>query len=371
LNLDEDSPGDDIFEVTGSSVTYSWIECGYGSVSIPTGATITAMTIYIGYKTTTKWSVTATHKGIIWSTTSGGTEHDIADYRKSVPDKDTVLTTTSDLPTRSELDNGIYLRVSGYDTNGGGADFLSLDYLYFAINYTISEVVINEVMYDPTGNDDNSGWVELYNAGGSAVDLTGWNLSDNDGNTFNLSGAGSMSAGGYLMCYLSQAGTNSSTTVYGPIVNSSSSPNAMLDSFDDLAFLDNNQDIIDYLAWGGNPGTDDNDAVSALQWTNNEYIDTSSLSEGETLGRDKDSTDNDTTSNWEDGSSLADPFGIDSPVQTPGAQNQIPEFDLIFIPLLLMAIIFFYFKRGQKSKLSQGRFSKRAKEKPLIIYKKG
>ncbi len=40
---------------------------------------------------------------------------------------------------------------------------------------------INEVMYDPGQSDDEtaSEWVEIYNAGDSAVDLAGWTLADN------------------------------------------------------------------------------------------------------------------------------------------------------------------------------------------------
>jgi len=38
------------------------------------------------------------------------------------------------------------------------------------------DVVLNEVLYDPTGTDTGAEWVELCNRGTSEVDLTGWNL---------------------------------------------------------------------------------------------------------------------------------------------------------------------------------------------------
>jgi len=38
-------------------------------------------------------------------------------------------------------------------------------------------VVINEVEMNPPGSDSGNEWVELYNAGDKAVDLTGWQLS--------------------------------------------------------------------------------------------------------------------------------------------------------------------------------------------------
>jgi len=42
-----------------------------------------------------------------------------------------------------------------------------------------AQVIINEVMFNPAGNENHNEFVELYNAGGSAVDLDGWSLSDN------------------------------------------------------------------------------------------------------------------------------------------------------------------------------------------------
>ena len=39
-----------------------------------------------------------------------------------------------------------------------------------------SGVVINEAFVNPDGADGGSEWVELYNAGDVAVDLTGWQL---------------------------------------------------------------------------------------------------------------------------------------------------------------------------------------------------
>ncbi len=66
-------------------------------------------------------------------------------------------------------------------------------------------------------NIANNEWVELYNAGNYTVDLTGWYLTDNDGLKFDISGAGSIPPGGYLVCHLGQGGTNSSSDVYGYI----------------------------------------------------------------------------------------------------------------------------------------------------------
>jgi len=61
-----------------------------------------------------------------------------------------------------------------------------------------AQVVISEIMYNPNSNEgwppdpndpDDKGepdkveWVELYNTGGEAVDISGWALADEDGQT--------------------------------------------------------------------------------------------------------------------------------------------------------------------------------------------
>jgi len=53
----------------------------------------------------------------------------------------------------------------------------------FAVQAAAAQVVINEVCYDPVGDDTGYEWIELYNAGSQDVDLEGALL---------------MSGGGYL-----------------------------------------------------------------------------------------------------------------------------------------------------------------------------
>jgi hypothetical protein len=124
----------------------------------------------------------------------------------------------------------------------------------------------------------------------------------------------------------------------------------MLDANDDLTLLDNNDAIINYVAWGSDPGTDDDAAVNAGQWTNGEYIDTTSLLEGESLGRNKDSTDTDLPADWENPSTnQADPYGVDTSIITIGAQNlSIPEYDLFIVPIMFIALIYFCFSKRFK-----------------------
>jgi len=73
-------------------------------------------------------------------------------------------------------------------------------------------VVINEVMADPSGSDNalmlGGEWIELYNSGGTAIDINGWHLYDSDNNNelpisnLNVSGGSTtLSAAGYLVVF--------------------------------------------------------------------------------------------------------------------------------------------------------------------------
>jgi hypothetical protein len=119
----------------------------------------------------------------------------------------------------------------------------------------------------------------------------------------------------------------------------------MLDYTDDLSLCDSNGEIIDYIAWGADAGSDDDSAVTRGLWTAGAYIDTSTFLENQTIGRDKYSTDNDTVENWENSTTnKADPFGVNATGETPRAQNIdiIPEFEDEIFSVVLIAVISIY-----------------------------
>ncbi len=61
-------------------------------------------------------------------------------------------------------------------------------------------VVINEINYNSHGDYESMDWVELYNAGTTDVDLTGWTYSDeNDGNVFAFPDGTILKSGEYLV----------------------------------------------------------------------------------------------------------------------------------------------------------------------------
>lgn len=54
-------------------------------------------------------------------------------------------------------------------------------------------VMLNEFVYNP-GELFNSEWIELYNAGPSSVDLTGWEIEDLVGNDRDISSLGTINS---------------------------------------------------------------------------------------------------------------------------------------------------------------------------------
>jgi hypothetical protein len=61
----------------------------------------------------------------------------------------------------------------------------------------IGDVVINELMYDPISGDDDDQYLELYNKGTNAVDLSGWQLTP--GISFSFPSNTSIAPDGYLV----------------------------------------------------------------------------------------------------------------------------------------------------------------------------
>jgi hypothetical protein len=63
-----------------------------------------------------------------------------------------------------------------------------------------SLIVINEINYNPSVEVPSEDWVELYNTGAEAIDLSGWVLrDDNDDHTFTLPSGTMIDADGYLV----------------------------------------------------------------------------------------------------------------------------------------------------------------------------
>jgi hypothetical protein len=166
-------------------------------------------------------------------------------------------------------------------------------------------------------------WVEIYNPTSATTNLNDLYLFDNDGNKFDLSGAGTISSDSYVVAHIGQAGTNSSTDVYGPVnYDYSQGSRGMFAAEDDMVLASSQGYILDYVAWGGGSEYDMNLAASYNHWPSNNTVNITGITFNETLGRTKNSTDTNSTADWENPSNnYADPYGIHAWSQTQSSIN--------------------------------------------------
>ena len=63
-----------------------------------------------------------------------------------------------------------------------------------------SQLIINEIMYDPKAVSDEAGeWIEIYNAGVNAVDLKGYRIHDQGSNSHTIASSVMVEAEGYIV----------------------------------------------------------------------------------------------------------------------------------------------------------------------------
>ncbi len=118
------------------------------------------------------------------------------------------------------------------------------------------QILINEVMYDPSVSGDINGeWFELYNAGATPVDINGWEIrddeteddpSDTERHTISNSGGLSIASKGFLVL-----GRNSDKSQNGGVtVHYVYSTVNLSNSTDGLILADTNGDVQDKVVWG-------------------------------------------------------------------------------------------------------------------------
>ncbi|MEK6934897.1 MAG: lamin tail domain-containing protein [Nanoarchaeota archaeon] len=113
-----------------------------------------------------------------------------------------------------------------------------------------AKVFINEFESDPDGSD-NKEWIELYNDGGSSVNISDWSLVDEGNDTDSIPGGTVIGAGGYF--------------VFNETIHTSLS----LDSVNEqITLLNDTGDIEDITIFGND--SDDNGDVFARVFDGNE-----------------------------------------------------------------------------------------------------
>jgi len=166
-------------------------------------------------------------------------------------------------------------------------------------------VVINEVYYDPPGTDTGQEWIELYNSGIEAVELTGYDLDPSDAPYYTFPEF-TLSAGDYVVVHINATGTDTSTDLYDGGSTNMSNTQGVIALFSSTTHSADT--IVDYVEYGAGGQANESKAVSAGIWTEGDYV--PDVDEGHSLEY-KGSGDN--SSAW-----------FDQAVPTPGVDNSLP-----------------------------------------------
>lgn len=98
------------------------------------------------------------------------------------------------------------------------ASFVSFLILPFFVH--ASSVVINEVMFNPAGDDSENGagkeWIEIYNGSDAAVDLTGWQLYPDGVGYYTFFQGFSLAAKHAVVIHLRASGKDTPADLYFP-----------------------------------------------------------------------------------------------------------------------------------------------------------
>jgi len=115
----------------------------------------------------------------------------------------------------------------------------------------IDDIVINEVFYDPLGNDVEGEYIELFNNGSTTVDLQGWKLTDSDGKGVDVIFPSMVMSSGTFVVIMTGQGTNITSPSQGPsMIYMDRTQGVWTNTGDDVLLMDASEDPVDFMAYG-------------------------------------------------------------------------------------------------------------------------
>lgn len=158
-----------------------------------------------------------------------------------------------------------------------------------------TDIKINEVMYDPI---DGAEWVELCNSGLSDVDLDGWILTDEDGIEEYIFTNSLMFPVGSFLVIRSDDGDDDLDFSDNLGVIYANHDSDYSSTYDQISLYNNLAEIMDFVAWGGDAGLDDDNAVAAGIWVAGEFLE--NINNGNSLGLIVDGEDSNNLDDWQE-----------------------------------------------------------------------
>jgi beta-lactamase superfamily II metal-dependent hydrolase len=165
----------------------------------------------------------------------------------------------------------------------------SPEYSFQAVNPSDIDVVFSEVFYDTPGTDSEEEWVELYNNSPVDVNISGWKITDNngDGSTYTIPQGTTIASGTYFTIAVNSTGF---TDLYGYEADLYGVLPGMNNDGDALVLRNKSGTDMDAVGWEG--GYNDNLPDGWGSTTN------PSASTGETIVRSDPTDDTDTYADW-------------------------------------------------------------------------
>lgn len=178
-----------------------------------------------------------------------------------------------------------------------------------------SNVVINEVLYNPFSVDSGLEWIKLYNPTDNDINLQGFQLNANSGDYYSF-GSVIVSSRSSITVRWATDGQDSSSELYTgkngyENMGNTSGWVALFQSS-----THNKDTIIDYIEYGSAGKTWESTAVSAGIWQEGSFI--PNITEGNSIKLKIDGEDNNLLSDWQE---YAFPTPSSAPTNTPTPTN--------------------------------------------------
>lgn len=160
------------------------------------------------------------------------------------------------------------------------------------------DILISEVFYDTPGNESKEEWVEIYNTTGQEIQLNGWTLVDDNGNSQSFTFANKHKIGGNTFMTLA-LDRKDFKALYNKNADDFVNLPPLNNGGDVLVLKDASGNVIDAVAWEGGA----NSLVSGWGSTS-----LPSAGEGNSIYRSDLGTDTDTYNDWTTSSDLGSPM---------------------------------------------------------------
>lgn len=131
------------------------------------------------------------------------------------------------------------------------------------------DIIINEVLYDPLGTDTGLEFIELYNRGAEAVELTGWEV-DPSSAPYVTFPAVTLEPKHYLVIHVNASGTNTATDVYSGALSNMSNTKGPVALF--ASATHSEETLVSYLAYGEGGQANESKAVARGLWNAGDFI---------------------------------------------------------------------------------------------------